>query len=338
MTRPPLLGAKFLGSSARDGLTGAHEPTPGEGLLREGAVQAGPGHQKTQAGTIVGTPAFMAPEQAYGRSPNVSFSADVYSLGAILYYILTGTPARHGTAAQVMEQLTRRTSPPELRISEPGISPDLDRLCMSALASEPSERLGSAALLAETVEGHLEGRSLSTPRAQDVEFLRGYSSRHYRRPSVTVDVVVMTIPANGAARVALLCRDQPPFVGTWACPGTFVRLEEPLVGTAKRVLRNKVGDPNVLALDQIGAFGDPERDPRTRVITVAYLALVRTTFQLPGDSSRLAWFDIDEGKNGLVLRATDALPGSGQGIEPAFDHGSVLREALRVATRTRRWT
>ena len=213
--------AKFLGSSARDSWTGAHEPTPGEGLLRVGVVKAGPGHQKTQAGTIVGTPAFMAPEQAYGRSPDVSFSADVYSLGAILYYILTGTPPRHGTAAEVMEQLTRRTPPPQLRTSEPGISPDLDRLCMSALASEPSDRLESATLLADSVEGYLEGRSLSTPRAQDAEFLRGYSSRHYRRPSVTVDVVLMTVPANGAARVALLCRDQPPFVGTWACPGTF---------------------------------------------------------------------------------------------------------------------
>ena len=316
--------AKFLGSSARDGLSGAHEPTPAEGILREGVVQAG---------TIVGTPAFMAPEQAYGRSPNVSFSADVYSLGAILYYILTGTPPRHGTAAEVMEQLTRRTSPPQLRTSEPGISPDLDRLCMSALASEPSERLGSATLLADSVEGHLEGRSLSTPRAQDAKFLRSYSSRHYRRPSVTVDVVLMTIPANGAARVALLCRDQPPFVGSWACPGTFVRLEESLEGTAKRVLREKVGDPDVLALDQIGAFGDPERDPRTRVITVAYLALVRTAFELPGDSSKQAWFDVDDAKKGLILRAPDTLPDDGPGIELAFDHGSVLREALRVATR-----
>ena len=328
--------AKFLGSSARDSWTGAHEPTPGEGLLRVGVVQAGPGHQKTQAGTIVGTPAFMAPEQAYGRSPDVSFSADVYSLGAILYYILTGTPPRHGTAAEVMEQLTRGTPPLQLRTAEPGISPDLDRLCMNALASEPSDRLESATLLADSVEGYLEGRALSTPRAQDAEFLRGYSSRHYRRPSVTVDVVLMTVPANGAARVALLCRDQPPFVGTWACPGTFVRLEEPLEGTAKRVLRDKVGDPNVLALDQIGAFGDPERDPRTRVITVAYLALVRTTFELPGDSSKLAWFDVGDAKKGLVLPATDTLRESGQGIELAFDHGSVLREALRVATQPRR--
>ncbi len=327
--------AKFLGSSARDDATGAHEPTPGEGLAREAVVRAGPGHLTTQTGTIVGTPAFMAPEQADSRSPNVSFSADVYSLGAVLYYILTGAAPRHGTSAEVMTQLTRRTPPPQLRSAEPGIPPDLDRLCMSALANEPGERLGSATLLADSVEGHLEGRSLAAPRAEDAEFLRGYSSRHYRRPSVTVDVVLMTLPANGAAKVALLCRDQPPFVGTWACPGTFVRLEEPLEETAKRVLRDKVGDPTVLALDQIGAFGDPARDPRTRVITVAYLALVRTTFELPGDSSTLAWFDVGDGTQGLVLRATDTLPYSDKGLELAFDHRTVLREALRVATRAR---
>ena len=252
-----------------------------------------------------------------------------------MYYILTGRPPRDGTPAEVLEQLALRTPPPQPRTLEPSLSPELARICMGALLGEPSERLGSATLLADSVEGHLEGRSPSMPPARDAEFLRGYSSRHYRRPSVTVDVVVMTIPANGAARVALLCRPHPPFVGTWGCPGTFVRLEEPLKETARRVLRDKIGDPNALTLDQIGAFGDPERDPRTRVITVAYLALVRKTFELPQDSIRLAWFDIGEGEQGLNLRATDTLHESGQRIELAFDHGSLLLQALRVAEQTR---
>ena len=322
--------AKFPGRSAREGGAGACEPTPGDRFLREGVVQAGPEHLRTPAGTIAGTPAFMAPEQAGGCAHELSFSADVYGLGAILYYILTGRPPRDGTSAEVVEQLARRTLPPRPRTFEPSISLNLDRLCMSAVLSEPSERLGSAGLLADAVESYLEGRSLVTPRAQDAEFLRGYSSRHYRRPSVTVDVVVIAVEATGTAKVALLRRNQPPFVGAWACPGTFVRLEEPLDEAALRVLQDKVGDPNLASLEQFGAFGDPERDPRTRVITVAYLALVGKTFELPEAAGKQAWFDIAEGEGRLILRRADTLERD-EDIELAFDHSNLLLEAIRIA-------
>ena len=288
-------------------MTEGSDRTHRDRFLREGIVQAGSGHRRTQAGTIVGTPAFIAPEQAGNRSHEAGFSADVYSLGGILYHILTGKPPRDGTPVQVIEQLTSGKPPLEPCTLEPSISPELNRLCMSALVSDPSERLGSTTLLADAVEGYLEGRSLATPRAQDAEFLRGYSSRHYRRPSVTVDVAVMTIPVKGRVKVALLCRDQPPFIGTWACPGTFVRLEEPLEETAKRVLRDKVGDPSLAALEQIRAFGDPGRDPRTRVITVAYVALVRKTFDLPQGPIRLAWFDIGESESRIMLGSANTL-------------------------------
>ena len=325
--------AKFLGRSAREDVSGASEPTPGDRFFREGVVQSGPGHQKTLAGTVVGTPAFMAPEQAGGRSHKVGFTADVYCLGAILYYILTGKPPRHGTSPEVMERLARRTPPPPPSSLDGTVAPDLDQLCMSALVSEPSERLESAALLADSVESYLEGRSLYPRRSEDAEFLRGYSSRHYRRPSVTVDVAVITVPETGAAKVALLHRDRPPYVGTWACVGTFVRLEEPLEEAARRVLREKAGDPDLVALEQIGAFGDPERDPRTRVITVAYLALVRETFPLPEGSGKLAWFDIGEREARVILRAEDTLLDSDGGIELAFDHGDLLLAAIRIAQR-----
>ena len=323
--------AKFLGRSSREGWTGACVPTPGDRFLQEGVVQAGREHLKTPAGTIAGTPAFMAPEQAGGGSHELSFPADVYGLGAILYYILTGSPPRDGTPSEVVEQLVRGAPPPRPRTFEPRISLDLDRLCMSALMSEPSERLGSATELADAVESYLEGRSFSAPRAQDAEFLRGYSSRHYPRPSVTVDVVVMTIPAKGAARVALLHRDHPPFVETWACPGTFVRLEEPLRETAMRVLRDKVGNPGLVSFEQIGAFGDPQRDPRTRVITVAYLALVGKPFELPEAAGKLAWFDIADGTGRPSLRRSDARLERDKDIELAFDHRDLLLEALRIA-------
>ena len=99
------------------------------------------------------------------------------------------------------------------------------------------------------------------------------------------------------------------------------------------MLREKAGDPDLVALEQIGAFGDPERDPRTRVITVAYLALVRETFPLPEGSGKLAWFDIGEREARVILRAEDTLLDSDGGIELAFDHGDLLLAAIRIAQR-----
>ena len=103
-----------------------------------------------------------------------------------------------------------------------------------------------------------------------------------------------------------------------------------------RVLRDKVGNPGLVSFIQIGAFGDPQRDPRTRVITVAYLALVGKTFKLPDAAGKLAWFDIAEGKGRLILRRADTLERD-EGIELAFDHSDLLLESLRIAKQAPRW-
>jgi len=132
----------------------------------------------------------------------------------------------------------------------------------------------------------------------------------YPHPAVTVDVVVFTAD-EGALEVLLIKRGEWPHTGKWALPGGFVEIDESLKRAAWRELREET---SVQAgyLEQLGAFGHPDRDPRERVITVAYIALVpfdRLRFEAGSDAADAKLFAIDE------------LP------ELAFDHRKILRRA-----------
>lgn len=133
----------------------------------------------------------------------------------------------------------------------------------------------------------------------------------YPHPAVTVDCVVFGL-ADGELNVLLIQRDVDPFQGAWAIPGGFVRMDEDLDTAARRELEEETGVRD-LYLEQLYTFGAPDRDPRERVITVAYFAIVNLFEHPPAASSdarSAAWFDIEE------------LP------ELAFDHGAILAKAL----------
>ncbi|MFO0879312.1 MAG: protein kinase [Gemmataceae bacterium] len=122
-------------------------------------VESDSGHTSTHA--ILGTPMYMAPEQAQGHTRDVGPLADVYSLGAILYDLLTGRPPFRGTTALDTLQMVQLVEPiPPSRL-QPTIPRDLQTICLKCLEKDPARRYGSAAALAADLRAYLDHRPIS---------------------------------------------------------------------------------------------------------------------------------------------------------------------------------
>ncbi|MFN7928544.1 MAG: NUDIX domain-containing protein [Blastocatellia bacterium] len=118
-------------------------------------------------------------------------------------------------------------------------------------------------------------------------------TKDYPRPAVTVDLVIFTIAANDL-QVLLIRRDGEPFKGHWALPGGFVGIDESLEAAAARELQEEAGVKQVY-LEQLFTFGEPHRDPRGRVISVAYFALMDSEQQqvvAGSDAAAAEWHSV----------------------------------------------
>jgi 8-oxo-dGTP diphosphatase len=159
------------------------------------------------------------------------------------------------------------------------------------------------------------------------QFLADYDPANFERPSLAVDVVLVGI-RNEALATVLVRRNEHPQRGRWALPGGFLRMTESLEACAVRVLREKAGVAGVF-LEQLYTFGALKRDPRTRIVSVAYYALVPpATFARirPEDVAHarieVAWPGETGGPAALIDDAGRTLP-------VAFDHATIVGTAVK---------
>ncbi len=134
----------------------------------------------------------------------------------------------------------------------------------------------------------------------------------YPHPAVTTDIVILTV-LDGALKVLLIKRGMEPFKGKWALPGGFAKIDESLDTCAARELEEEAGIKGVY-LEQLYTFGGINRDPRERVISVAYYALIpgkNVTLEAGTDADEAEWFAVDD------------VP------ELSFDHAEVLGMACK---------
>lgn len=132
------------------------------------------------------------------------------------------------------------------------------------------------------------------------------------RPALTVDCVIFGLDESHKLKVLLIQRGHEPFQGHWALPGGFVEMDETLEEAALRELEEETGVKDVF-IEQLYTFGEPDRDPRGRVVSVGYFALVNLSehpVQPSSDAKNVEWFELEN------------IP------DLAFDH----REILEIAT------
>lgn len=148
----------------------------------------------------------------------------------------------------------------------------------------------------------------------------GYDPSGFPGFAVTVDIVILTV-RDGVLHVLLVRRKADPFAGAWALPGGFKQPDESLDEAAARELAEETAVAAPGHLSQFHSYGDPDRDPRTNVVTVAYLAVAAHIGEVAAGT---------DAEDARVWSVHDVLHGD---IELAFDHSEILSDAIDVTAR-----
>ncbi len=158
------------------------------------------GHGATKSGAIMGTPSYMAPEQALGRTKDTRPPADIYSLGAILYDMMTGRPPHRGNTLLETLQQVQKVDPVPPRKLRPEMPRDLEVICLKALQKAPEKRYETAGALAEDLRRYLSDEPITARPTPWYEHVYKYAKRHPAQTalySVSLLALVIVLTLGG---------------------------------------------------------------------------------------------------------------------------------------------
>ncbi|MBM4091593.1 MAG: hypothetical protein FJ276_19520, partial [Planctomycetes bacterium] len=167
---------------------------------------AGRGEVTTPGGPA-GTPQYMSPEQAMGKSDELGPATDIYSLGAILYQILTGRPAYQGTSSSAVLQQVKAGPPQTPSMVRAGVPRPLEAICLKAMARQPNDRYPSSATLGKDLDRWLDDEPVTAYREPVREWAVRWARRH-KAAAGTLFLAFVSIVIGSATMAVMVTRER----------------------------------------------------------------------------------------------------------------------------------
>lgn len=170
----------------------------------------------------------------------------------------------------------------------------------------------------------------------EAEFLKNYNPNEFDRPSVTSDVLIFSVNSSMGENwrradkktfsVLLVKRNKFPQMGKWNLPGGFVGIRETSIDAAHRVLTRETGVTDDIYMEQLYTFDSIDRDPRTRIYAITYMALVDKNKLHYAEDRTAKWFDIRLDGDRLTLISDDGVRLNESDL--AFDHAEIIKMGI----------
>jgi tetratricopeptide (TPR) repeat protein/tRNA A-37 threonylcarbamoyl transferase component Bud32 len=288
-------------------VVGRDDPTASPEATLRPLSASGSGSSETQAGSAIGTPAYMSPEQAEGRLDAIGPQSDVYSLGATLYYLLTGKPPIKSDDVGEAVRRAQQADVPPLRAVNPRVSPGLEAICRKAMAARAADRYRSPRELAGDVEHWLADEPVSAWR--EPWFARSWRWARRHRTGVSAAAVLLVAAVVGLSTGALLLQG--------------ARVETENQRRAAVTARNQAEAINRFLIDDLLKQADPTNNPVGDRLTVVEL-VDKAASRLDGETSLGLEPRVEAEVRSVIGHAYEYL-GAPRKSEPHYARAAELR-------------